>query len=136
MRLLLTGASGLIGSAVAARLVMEGHDVVAVGRRKGTAGPGLRWVALDLRDAVLPQNWLPHLHGVDAAINCAGVVQDSPSDSTAAAHAEGPTALFLACEKVGVRRVIHLSAIGVDRETPTAFSRTKAQGDQALIRSG
>jgi uncharacterized protein YbjT (DUF2867 family) len=136
MRLLLTGASGLIGSAVAARLLMEGHDVVAVGRRKGTAGPGLRWVALDLRDAVLPEHWLPHLAGVDAAINCAGVLQDSPSDSAAAAHVAGPTALFSACEKAGVRRVIHISAIGVDRETPTAFSRTKAQGDQALIRSG
>ena len=133
MRVLLTGASGLIGTAVAARLLTEGHEVVAVGRRAGAPRVGLRWVALDMRDAGELGRWLPHLAGVDAVVNCAGVLQDSPIESTTAAHKTGPTALFAACERAGVRRVIHLSAIGVDRETPTDFSRTKAAGDAALM---
>jgi uncharacterized protein YbjT (DUF2867 family) len=48
-------------------------------------------------------------------------------------HSDGPAALFSAGERARVRRVIHFSAIGVDRDTPTAFSRTKLQGDQALM---
>ncbi len=63
------------------------------------------------------------------------MLQDNISDSTEAAHADGPAALFAACEAVGIRKVIHLSAIGMDRETPTAFSRSKAKGDAALMAS-
>ena len=37
MRILLIGASGLIGSAIAARLKRDGHDIVAVGRGGGPA---------------------------------------------------------------------------------------------------
>jgi uncharacterized protein YbjT (DUF2867 family) len=136
MRVLLTGATGLIGSAVAARLSGDGHEVVAVARRVGPARPGLRWIAVDMRQARMPADWALHLEGVEAVINCAGILQDSISDSTAAVHAEGPAALFAACEKAGIRRVIHFSAIGVDLETPTDFSRTKAQGDQALMATG
>src|SRR5262245_32064017 len=136
MRVLLTGATGLIGSAIAARLLGDGHEVVAVARRTHLARPGLHWVGLDMRDATAAKDWAPHLDGVDAVVNCAGVLQDSACDSTAAAHAEGPVALFAACEKSGIRRVIHVSAIGVDRGTPTAFSRTKAQGDRALMATG
>jgi hypothetical protein len=44
--------------------------------------------------------------------------------------------LFAACATAGVRRIIHLSAIGVDRETPSEFSRTKAAGDKVLTGSG
>ena len=133
MRVLLTGASGLIGTAVAARLLTEGHEVVAVARRTGPPRINMRWVALDMRDAAEPEPWLPHLAGIDAVVKSAGVLQDSPADSTAAAHTTGPAGLFAACERAGVRRVIHLSAIGVDRETPTAFSRTKSEGDAALM---
>ena len=136
MRVLLTGASGLIGSAVLARLRAEGHEVIAVTR---TGGPSDRWplarqhVVMDIARATRPEDWLPHLAGVDAVVNCAGVLQDSPRDSTAGVHAQGAAALFLACEQAGVRRIVHLSAIGVDRGAPTAFSRTKLEGDKALM---
>ena len=134
MRVLLTGSTGLIGSAIAARLLADGHEVTGVGRRGGPQ-PGMRWITLDIRSASRPDDWLPLLKGIDAVINCIGVLQASTLDSTQAAHADGPVALFAACEQAGVRRVIHLSAIGADRETPSAFSRSKAIGDQALMAS-
>src|SRR5712671_3146112 len=55
------------------------------------------------------------LFGVDAIVNCAGTLQDAPGDSTAGVHHKGVASLIAACEKMGVRRFIHLSAIGVDR---------------------
>jgi uncharacterized protein YbjT (DUF2867 family) len=48
-------------------------------------------------------------------------------------HTAGAAALFRACERAGVRRVIQISAVGVDRGTPTEFSRTKLAGDKALM---
>ena len=135
MRILLTGATGLIGSAIAARLKREGHEVIGVTRAEGVATrrvPVDRWVTLDMRHAAEDGAWLPHLEGVDAVVNCAGVLQDSPRDSTAAAHRDGPAGLWRACEAAGVRRVIHFSAMGVERGGVTDFSRTKGEGDAAL----
>jgi hypothetical protein len=48
-------------------------------------------------------------------------------------HHHGIANLFTACEQLGIRRVIHFSAIGVDRDTPSAFSETKLSGDKALM---
>src|SRR3954454_18260782 len=134
MRVLLTGATGLIGSAVLARLRADGHDTVAGARGSGGHLPlASRCATMDIARATRPEDWLPHLAGVDAIVNCAGVLQDSARDSTRGVHVEGVAALFAACERGGIRRVVQLSAIGVDRETPTAFPRSKREGDEALM---
>jgi uncharacterized protein YbjT (DUF2867 family) len=93
-------------------------------------------VRLDLRDATKAEHWLPHLADVDAVVNCAGVLQDNGRDSVARVHREAPAALWAACEQTGVGKVIHFSALGVDRGGITPFSRTKMEGDEALERSG
>jgi uncharacterized protein YbjT (DUF2867 family) len=135
MRVLLTGANGFIGSAVLAALKREGHEAVAVVRSAGPPRrlPPVKTVEQDIVKATRPEDWLPHLAGIEAVVNCAGVLSDGGGDTTEGVHHRGADALFAACEATGVRRVIHISAIGVDRETPTAFSRTKLAGDQALM---
>jgi len=130
VRVLLTGAGGLIGAAVLARLRAAGHPVVAV-VRSGTV-PADRVVRLDIARATRPEDWQPHLQGVDAVVNCAGVLQDGPGSATRGVHLEGVAALYAACVRAKVRRVVHVSAIGVDRAQPSGFSQTKRAGEQAL----
>ena len=133
MRVLLVGATGFIGGHIRGQLLARGVEVLATTRRPaGPAAGSLHWARLDLRDAVTPQAWTPLLEGVDAVINAAGVLQDGLSDSTGVVHADAPRALFEACGRAGVRRVIQISAIGVDRQGLTAFSSSKLRGDQAL----
>lgn len=133
MRILVTGATGLIGSAVLARLAGEGHETVALVRSAADRPLAARDViVLDFARAE-PEEWLGAVARVDAVVNCVGVFQDSARDSTTAVHIEGARRLFSACVQASVSRVIHLSAMGVDRATPTAFTRTKRLGDEALM---
>src|SRR5215216_7211779 len=128
------GASGLIGSAAVARLSSDGHQIILVGRRSGLPALGVtEQFRLDIAKTTDPAAWEPHLAGIDAVVNCAGVLQDAPGSSTSGVHEKGVSALFSACERRGIRRVVHLSAVGVDRQTPTAFSSSKLDGDKALM---
>lgn len=136
-RILVIGATGLIGSAIAARLAASGHQVVGIARDVDSAArrmPAVAWSRLDLATARV-EDWASRLAGIDAVVNCAGALQSGPSDRLAGTHDRGPQALFAACSAGGVRRVVHFSAIGVDRATPTEFSRTKLAGDTALMAS-
>jgi nucleoside-diphosphate-sugar epimerase len=89
---------------------------------------GMHAVGLDFRSATLV-DWLVYLADVDAVIDCVGVLQGNGSGSPEASHARGPAVLFDACEAVGVRRVIHFSAVGVDRGARSSFPRARRDAD-------
>ena len=137
MRILVTGAYGFIGSAVTARLVAAQHEVVGLGRNSARVAarlPAVRWISLDIAKAKRTEDWLPHIAGMDAVVSCAGVLQDGAGDDVRAVHVDGTLALFEACKRAGVRRVVHISAIGVETDTP--FAKTKREADEALMKSG
>jgi uncharacterized protein YbjT (DUF2867 family) len=131
MKIAIIGGTGLIGSAVAAHLSSQGHSVISMSR--SARSPSAGSASIDISKATTPAYWLPHLAGAEAVVNCAGVLQDGAADSTVMVHHFGIANLFAACEQLQIRRVIHFSAIGIDRKTPSAFSRTKLAGDRALM---
>jgi uncharacterized protein YbjT (DUF2867 family) len=138
MRVLVIGATGLIGAALVARLLAEGHPVRAIARRTARAqrsAPQAEWRAFDIAEATRADDWRRHLAGIDAVVNCAGILQDGPQQSTRGVHVDAVRALVAACREEGVRRIVHLSAIGIDRAAPTAFSQTKREGEEALAGS-
>jgi len=135
MKVLITGATGLIGSTLCAQLASEGHHVIAVVRPGSAPLPsGVdQIVEIDMAKATGAQVWAEHLFGVEAVVNCVGALQDSAHEDIEGVHVTGSAALFRACEKLSIRRVIHFSAIGVDRAQPSAFSATKLEGDRLLM---
>jgi uncharacterized protein YbjT (DUF2867 family) len=143
MRILLLGANGFIGRHLLARLAAAGHDVVPAVRRPAEADRLLpapaaiapASIAIDLNHDTRPADWLPRLAGIDAVVNCAGILQARPGQSIAAIHADGPLALFAACAQAGVRRVIQISAISAEAAAPTAYAATKRAADTALAAS-
>jgi uncharacterized protein YbjT (DUF2867 family) len=131
MRVLVLGAGGFIGAACVRRLVTEGVQVRAVARTQSGFFPeGVEWIAADITE-LKAAAWDRLVDGCDAVVNCAGVFDDSLRDSTRKVHVDAPTALYAACERKGARRVVLISAIGVD-DRRTAFARTKKQGELAL----
>ena len=134
---LVLGATGLIGAHVAAALAAEGHRVRGVARDVGRASramPTISWMRFDIAHADAAEA-AAALQDVDVVVNCAGALQTGPRDSLALVHEGGLATLVAACERAGVRRFIHFSAMGVDRATPTEFSRTKHAGDALLMAS-
>jgi uncharacterized protein YbjT (DUF2867 family) len=135
MRVLVTGAYGLIGSACLARLHAAGHEVIGAGRSIGAAQrrmPYAQWVVADfarLHDAAA---WQPLLQNIDAVVNCVGVLQDSLRDHVERVQLTGTKALFDGCVRAGVKHVVHVSAIGAEAEGPSPFSRTKAAAEAYL----
>jgi uncharacterized protein YbjT (DUF2867 family) len=137
MRVLVTGAYGLIGSACLARLYRDGHEVTGAGRDVRGAqrrAPFAKWITADFRRLTLAGDWLPLLEGYDAVVNCVGVLQDGMHDDVKRIQVAATTALFAACERAGIKRVVHISAIGAARSAPTVFARSKAEAEDNLSR--
>jgi uncharacterized protein YbjT (DUF2867 family) len=134
MRVLITGAYGLIGAACLAKLHAEGHVVVGAGRSITSARrrfPYAEWVQADFRELTDPESWRELLSGVDAVVNCVGALQDGARDDVTCVHVTAPAALFAACEQARVR-VVHVSAVGASPTASTAFARTKGEAEREL----
>jgi uncharacterized protein YbjT (DUF2867 family) len=131
MRALILGGSGLIGSAVAKRLVEGGHEVLLASRH----GSGARFRSVDLTrpDA---DAFLAALENVDVLVNCVGIFDEQAEQSFDAIHVKGPTALYEAARARNVRTVIHVSALGADPASPLRYFASKGQGDEQLLRMG
>ena len=78
---------------------------------------------MGLQDA---EAWQPLLADIDAVVNCVGVLQDGWRDDVERIQQAGTVALFDACARAGIRRVVHISALGAEAAGPSRFSRTKA----------
>ena len=135
MRILLTGANGFIGRHLTAAFVASGHEVVAAVRRVGEMQrrfPSVTVLHVDLNRDTTAATWAPRLPGVDAIVNCAGILQQRRGQSIDAVHFDGPKALFDACVQCGVRRVVQISAVSADDAAGTPYARTKKQADDYL----
>lgn len=122
MNILLTGASGFIGSNIATALDKAGHSVKPLSRRQG----------IDFSRMQHPDDWLPHLQGIDVVINSVGIIGESGAQRFEALHHRAPVALFRACRQTGVRRVMQISALGADQTAFSAYHLSKRAADDCL----
>ncbi len=131
LKILLTGATGFIGSRLRAVLLAQGNELVCPARHPGPTHPHCQWIHADLGadDAPFP-SWL---RGVHAVINTVGIFREQPGASFAVLHTQMPVALFEACVAAGVHRVIQVSALGASADAPEDFLRSKHAADEALL---
>ena len=134
MRILITGASGFIGSRLTQALCRE-HAVVACARRPQRLKqrfPEIETLAVDLSTGRSVDDWLPLLQGIDAVINAVGILRETGNQTFEQLHHRAPCTLFQACHRAGVKKIIQISALGSDE---TAFSRyhlSKKAADDCL----
>jgi uncharacterized protein YbjT (DUF2867 family) len=137
-RVLVLGAYGLLGSAIARRLLTDGCHVVGLGRNRRTARrvlPDIEWLIHDLSDLCEEKNWGPLLENVDVVVNCAGALQQGPNDDLDVVHYLAIRALVLGCKTSGID-MVQISAVGARENASTSFLRTKFSGDAFIRDSG
>ncbi len=133
MRVLVTGAYGFIGASIVAALLAAGHEVVCAvrGARIDQRFPTLRAVACDMARDLRSEDWLPRLDGIEAVVNCAGILRERGTERFEAVHVQAPLALYRACAQRGVQRVVQISALGSERDG--LFIASKHRGDAELL---
>jgi uncharacterized protein YbjT (DUF2867 family) len=134
MKILITGASGFIGGRLRSVLQGRGHRLRLAGRRPPSDLAGdEEWVALDLARPADAAHWQAGLDGIDVVINCVGILQERGGQTFASLHVDGPQALFEACVKARVGRVVQISALGADRDARSRYHLSKRAADEFLL---
>ena len=129
----LTGGSGFVGSAVVGALLAAGHGVHALVNRKPIERDGVTSFTGGLYDDAALQAGLA---GCDAAIHLVGIIRESGQQTFERVHHQGAVRVIDAAKRAGVRRFVHMSALGVRPGAPSAYFSTKAAAEAHLKASG
>ena len=131
------GGSGFIGRYIVQRLATRG-DVIPVGCRRAEEAKFLKPLGdvgqiATLNLTIGDEQILPaFLAGNDALVNCVGILRESGSQTFDRVHHTGPGRLARLAREAGIERFVHISAIGADPRSSSAYARTKAAGEAAV----
>ncbi|MBI2413065.1 MAG: NAD(P)H-binding protein [Deltaproteobacteria bacterium] len=134
MKVLVTGATGFIGSNIVSALKTRGHEVVACVRHPARArmGLGVEAIACDFARDTDPSIWIDRLKGIDAVVNAVGIIVEAKGATFRALHSETPKALFEAAQKAGVKKIVQISALGADERAESQYHLSKKEADDFL----
>jgi NADH dehydrogenase len=141
---LVTGAGGFVGSYVLPALVASEHRVVALLRSTGSGERilgrlGDRGSAVELRsgDVNDPASLPAALAGVDAVVHLAAIPRDRDGGaSLRLVNTEGTRNVIAAMTAAGVRRLVHLGALGVADDPRLHYASSKAKAEALVAASG
>jgi len=130
--ILLTGATGVVGSELLSQLLAAGEDVRCMVREPKRLGPNRVRVQLSLADLGDPRGLRHAVRGADTVIHLAAAIRDQPPKRLEEINALGTYRLLRAAEAAGVRRFIFYSAIGASLHQRTRFFRSKALAEDIV----
>jgi uncharacterized protein YbjT (DUF2867 family) len=130
--LLLTGATGLVGSALLRRLVTEGAQVRCLVRDPRRLGAQRVRVQIALGDLTDPPSFRNALRGVQTVVHLAASIRDQPRGSIEELNGIATWRMVEAAERSGVERFLFFSVLGASTHHRSRFFRAKALAEQAV----
>lgn len=134
----IVGGSGFLGRYIARRMAKAGwrvrvavrrpHEAVFV-RTYGVVGQ-VEPVMCNIRD---DESVRAVMRGADAAVNCVGTFDKGGKNNFDAVQNKGADRIGRIAKEEGVRRLVHVSAIGADTESDTLYGKSKGQGEAAIL---
>jgi NADH dehydrogenase len=130
--LLLTGATGLVGSALLRRLVSEGEQVRCLVRDPRKLGAQRVRVQIALGDLTDPPSFRNAMRGVRTVVHLAASIRDQPQGSIEELNGIATWRMVQAAERAGVERFVFFSALDASTHHRARFFRAKALAEQAV----
>lgn len=134
------GGSGFVGRYIARRMAKAGWRVRVAVRRPnealfvktyGVVGQ-VEPVFCNIRDDASVAGVMT---GADAVVNCVGILANDGKNTFETVQSEGAARIARIAAEQGIGRLVHISAIGADRDSESDYARTKAEGEAAVLAS-
>ena len=132
------GGSGFIGRYIARRMAKQGWRVRVAVRRPnealfvktyGVVGQ-VEPILCNIRDDASVRE---ALNGATAAVNCVGILIEDKKNTFAAVQQSGAEIIGRISKELGLKSLVHISAIGADENSSSIYSSTKAKGENAIF---
>ncbi len=137
MKALVTGGTGFVGTHVVNALLRRGHAVAVLAREPERAhnryNKPVEIVAGNVLDR---ENLARAFAGREAIIHLVGIIAEKGEQTFDRMHRQAAENVLAAARAGGVRRLLHMSAMGSAEDSPSKYGRTKAAGEKAVRDSG
>jgi len=134
--ILLTGSTGLVGSALLDRLLAAGEDIRCLVRDPRRLGPNRVRVQITMGNLANPFAVRQAVRGVDTVVHLAATIRDQPGGSIEELNAVATIRLLREARQAGAKRFLFFGAVGASETSPARFFRAKAIAERAVLASG
>jgi len=133
-RILVLGGTGFVGRSVCARLVRSGREPRVLTRdlAKARALQVLPQVEIVRGSPHDPGSLAAMLDGVDAVVNLVGILHQSARQPFEKVHVELPARIARLMGEMGVRRLVHVSALHASAAGPSLYLQSRGRGEEAI----
>jgi NADH dehydrogenase len=130
----IVGGSGFVGRSVADQLCARGMRVRVITRSRPRAMPisVLPTAEIEVADPHEPAALARAFENMDAVVNLVGMLHESGGQTFRRSHVELPGKVARACLSAGVQHLLHMSSLGASASGPSAYQRSKAEGEAAV----
>ena len=137
MKVLVTGGTGFVGTHLVNALLRRGHAVGVLARNPDSARNRYNRPVESVPGNVLdPASIARACAGRDAVIHLVGIIWENGDQTFDRMHREAVVNVVGAMQSAGVRRLVHMSAMGSSDDSPSEYARTKAAGERVVRESG
>jgi len=148
MKVFVTGATGFVGTEIWGQLFCADHCVhllardVDSARQRSVVWASSARVAVDVSaevhagDVLDPKSLETAMSGADAVIHLVGIISEASQQTFENIHTRGTQNVIAAAQKAGIKRFIHMSALGTRRNAVSRYHKSKWAAEEAVRQSG
>ncbi|MBA5777539.1 complex I NDUFA9 subunit family protein [Stappia sp. F7233] len=129
------GGTGFLGRRIVAQMLKRDFTVTVAARHPRRDDPslspkaGMRFAKVDIRDQKAVEDAIRGAYGV---VNAVSLYVERGDLTFRSIHVEGAQGLAKSARRAGVDRLVHISGIGTERGSPSAYVRARAEGEEAV----